>query len=183
MGQADGFSRRMQGHWGPPSQSVLTRRSLSLSHLCPARMRASWVPTSGSGSKCDVRKGLHNRTQSQGAGGMGQELRGHCVPFQTLVLPSQAGTRERKGVPRATILPEPEWGGTRLAEGLRHPAGLLQTPTPRRAAERGFPPGLPRSPQRAKRAQKKEPFGLRRPFVITSPTLKEPATEEHRVPR
>ena len=65
---------------------------------------------------------------------MRQELRGHCVPFQTLVLPSQAGTRERKGVPRATILPKPEWGGTRLAEGLRDPVSLLQTPTPRRAA-------------------------------------------------
>ena len=98
---------------------------------------------------------------------MRQELRGHCVPFQTLVLPSQAGTWERKGVPRATILPEPKWGRTRLAEGLRDPAGLLQTSTPRRAAKGGFPPGFPRSPQRAKQGQKKEPFGLRRLFVIT----------------
>ena len=85
-----------------------------------------------------------------GVVGMGQELRGHCVPFQKFVLPLQAGTRERKGVPRVTILTKPKWGRMRLMEGLRDPAGLLQTPTPRRAAEGGFPPSFPRSPQRAK---------------------------------
>lgn len=38
-GQADGFSRRMQWPLGTLPKSVLTRLSLSLSHLCPARMR------------------------------------------------------------------------------------------------------------------------------------------------
>lgn len=65
-------------------------------------------------------KEVYNKTQRENTWDKVSE--GVAFPFQTFVLPSQAGTQERKCVLRADLLVQTKWGRMRLGGGLReHP--------------------------------------------------------------